>query len=62
MIKEGIAKAVRAEDLREAMERLRKSRGGKVFDPDCLTEDYETGFALPQLRVERDRRVRSGGG
>ena len=31
---------------RAAMERLAESRGGRMFDPDCLTEDYETGFLL----------------
>lgn len=34
---------------REALERLAKTRGGRVFDPECLTEDYETGFALHSL-------------
>jgi bacteriophage N4 adsorption protein B len=31
---------------RAALERLAGERGGRVFDPDCLTEDYETGFCL----------------
>jgi len=34
---------------RDAMERLAAQRGGRVFDPECLTEDYETGFALHAL-------------
>jgi bacteriophage N4 adsorption protein B len=31
---------------REALERLAEARGGAVFDPSCLTEDYETGYRL----------------
>ena len=31
---------------RAALERLANERHGKVFDPACLTEDYETGFRL----------------
>ena len=31
---------------REAIERLAADRGGQPFDPSCLTEDYETGFAI----------------
>src|SRR5271157_1773493 len=34
---------------REAMDRLAAARGGRMFDPQCLTEDYETGFALHSL-------------
>lgn len=34
---------------RDALERLAARRGGRVFDPECLTEDYETGFALHSL-------------
>jgi adsorption protein B len=34
---------------RGAIERLAAMRGGRVFDPECLTEDYETGFALHSL-------------
>jgi adsorption protein B len=34
---------------REALERLAAARHGMVFDPDCLTEDYETGFRLHAL-------------
>jgi adsorption protein B len=34
---------------RGALERLAAMRGGIVFDPECLTEDYETGFALHSL-------------
>ena len=31
---------------RAALERLAASRYGKMFDPECLTEDYEIGFLL----------------
>jgi adsorption protein B len=31
---------------REALERLAAIRGGRPFDPACLTEDYETGFEI----------------
>ncbi len=34
---------------REAMERLAAQRGGVLFNPDCLTEDYESGFRLHSL-------------
>ncbi len=34
---------------RQALERLAESRGGRIFDPDSLTEDYENGFRLHQL-------------
>jgi adsorption protein B len=34
---------------REALERLAAARQGKVFDSECLTEDYENGFCLHQL-------------
>jgi adsorption protein B len=34
---------------RAALERLAKERQGKVFDPECLTEDYETGCCLHAL-------------
>ena len=34
---------------RDAMDRLAATRGGRMFDPDSLTEDYETGFALHSL-------------
>ena len=34
---------------REALERLAATRQGVVFDPGCLTEDYENGFALHAL-------------
>lgn len=34
---------------REALERLAGTRGGRVFDPECLTEDYENGFQLFEL-------------
>ena len=31
---------------RNALEALAASRGGRVFDPECLTEDYENGYRL----------------
>lgn len=34
---------------RAALERLAASRGGRIFDPACLTEDYENGLALHAL-------------
>jgi adsorption protein B len=34
---------------RAALERLASERQGKVFDPACLTEDYETGCRLHAL-------------
>jgi adsorption protein B len=34
---------------RGALERLAATRRGVVFDPVCLTEDYENGFALHAL-------------
>jgi adsorption protein B len=34
---------------REALERLAETRGGRIFDPECLTEDYENGFRLHAL-------------
>ena len=34
---------------RAALERLAATRGGRVFDPDCLTEDYENGYCLHAL-------------
>jgi adsorption protein B len=34
---------------RMALERLAIERQGKVFDPQCLTEDYETGCCLHAL-------------
>ncbi len=34
---------------REALERLAEKRGGMVFEPGCLTEDYETGFLLHEM-------------
>jgi adsorption protein B len=29
---------------RDALERMAAGRGGRMFDPGCLTEDYETGI------------------
>jgi len=34
---------------RIALERLARTRGGRIFDPACLTEDYENGFQLHAL-------------
>jgi adsorption protein B len=34
---------------RIALERLAASRNGRIFDPDCLTEDYENGLQLHAL-------------
>jgi adsorption protein B len=34
---------------RAALDRLAATRQGRVFDPECLTEDYETGFRLHSL-------------
>ncbi len=31
---------------RSALEDLRRRHHGKIFDPDCLTEDYENGFRM----------------
>lgn len=34
---------------RDALERLAETRGGRIFDPACLTEDYENGYRLYAL-------------
>lgn len=34
---------------RAALERLAESRGGRIFAPECLTEDYENGYCLYAL-------------
>jgi bacteriophage N4 adsorption protein B len=34
---------------REALESLADSRQGRIFDPECLTEDYENGYRLHEL-------------
>lgn len=34
---------------RGALDRLAEVRRGRIFDPECLTEDYETGFQLHAL-------------
>ncbi len=34
---------------RNALEHLASTRGGRIFDPQCLTEDYENGFGLHAL-------------
>src|SRR5437762_1060417 len=34
---------------RSALERLADTRHGRVFDPACLTEDYENGYQLHAL-------------
>ena len=34
---------------RDALEALAAARQGRIFDPDCLTEDYENGFRLHEM-------------
>ena len=34
---------------RDAVEAMADARGGRPFDPTCLTEDYETGFELHRM-------------
>ncbi len=34
---------------RSALERLAECRGGQVFDPESLTEDYDTGYCLHEM-------------
>ncbi|MBZ5728450.1 MAG: glycosyl transferase family protein [Acidobacteriia bacterium] len=34
---------------RAALDRLAERNGGRIFDPACLTEDYENGFRLHAL-------------
>ncbi len=34
---------------RSALERLAATQNGRIFDPECLTEDYENGFGLHAL-------------
>lgn len=34
---------------RAALDRLAATRGGRICDPACLTEDYENGFRLHEL-------------
>lgn len=34
---------------REALDRLSETRGGRIFDPSSLTEDYENGYQLHRL-------------
>ncbi len=34
---------------REALEKLAATRRGQIFDPSCLTEDYENGYLLHAL-------------
>ena len=34
---------------RAALERLAARRQGRIFDPQCLTEDYDTGYRLHSL-------------
>jgi bacteriophage N4 adsorption protein B len=35
--------------VRETLDRLAVAREGRIFDPDCLTEDYENGFVLHSM-------------
>ena len=49
---------------RAALERLAATRCGRPFDPDCLTEDYETGYLLHSLGYRQifvPVRIRAGG-
>ena len=34
---------------RDSLDRLGRQRGGMVFNPECLTEDYETGLCLHKM-------------
>jgi adsorption protein B len=34
---------------RDALEELAAKRDGRIFEPECLTEDYENGFCLHQM-------------
>jgi adsorption protein B len=34
---------------RKALDRLSAAHGGRIFEPKCLTEDYENGFRLHRL-------------
>jgi len=34
---------------RTALQALAAARGGRIFDPNCLTEDYENGFRLHEM-------------
>ena len=34
---------------REALEKLAAAHSNRIFEPECLTEDYETGFRLHRL-------------
>ena len=48
---------------RAALERLASTRGGMIFDPACLTEDYENGLLLHALgyrQIFLPVRLRSG--
>ena len=52
---------------REALERLAAHSHNRIFEPSCLTEDYENGLRLHQLGARQcfpegaaERRVSSG--
>ena len=48
---------------RDALEALAAARQGRIFDPGCLTEDYENGFRLHQMRYRQifvPVRIRNG--
>jgi adsorption protein B len=34
---------------RDALERLAETRSNRIFEPDCLTEDYENGLRLAEM-------------
>lgn len=38
---------------RASLERLARMRGGKIFDPSCLTEDYENGLRFHAMGLRQ---------
>jgi adsorption protein B len=38
---------------RASLERLAASRGGRIFDPACLTEDYDNGLRFHQMGLRQ---------
>jgi adsorption protein B len=38
---------------RVSLERLAASRGGRIFDPECLTEDYENGLRFHAMGLRQ---------
>lgn len=45
----GVGTAMR----RDAIERLAESSQNRVFEPDCLTEDYELGYKMHRLGIRQ---------